>query len=193
MKPDRIERVGSIKFDPDDVRPRPGDASCRSADARGRRERARSSSRAAPTRAKKKFWRKSSWNCAANFPGFFFSSHRATSNAPGRSPPNCATSACPRRGEAKPRPAARSIVSFSIPPANCATGIRVGTIVFIGKSLTARGGQNPVEAIVADCPVVFGPHMENFAALARDLVVAGRRNSGGRRGCPNEFTRQPPA
>ena len=49
----------------------------------------------------------------------------------------------------------------------------VATIVFIGKSLTARGGQNPVEAIVADRPVVFGPHMENFAALAQALVAAG--------------------
>jgi 3-deoxy-D-manno-octulosonic-acid transferase len=49
----------------------------------------------------------------------------------------------------------------------------IATIVFIGKSLTARGGQNPVEAIVADRPVVFGPHMENFAALARALVAAG--------------------
>jgi len=49
----------------------------------------------------------------------------------------------------------------------------VATIVFVGKSLTARGGQNPVEAIVADRAVVFGPHMENFAALAGALVAAG--------------------
>ena len=49
----------------------------------------------------------------------------------------------------------------------------VATIVFMGKSLTARGGQNPVEAIVADRPVVFGPHMENFATLARALIAAG--------------------
>ncbi|MEO5753375.1 MAG: glycosyltransferase N-terminal domain-containing protein [Chthoniobacterales bacterium] len=49
----------------------------------------------------------------------------------------------------------------------------VATVVFIGKSLTARGGQNPVEAIVADRPVVFGPHMENFAALSLSLVAAG--------------------
>jgi 3-deoxy-D-manno-octulosonic-acid transferase len=49
----------------------------------------------------------------------------------------------------------------------------VATVVFIGKSLTARGGQNPVEAILAGRPVVFGPHMENFAALARSLVEAG--------------------
>src|SRR5262249_44468036 len=49
----------------------------------------------------------------------------------------------------------------------------VATVVFIGKSLAARGGQNPVEAILADRPVVFGPHMENFAALAQALVTHG--------------------
>jgi 3-deoxy-D-manno-octulosonic-acid transferase len=46
----------------------------------------------------------------------------------------------------------------------------IATIVFMGKSLTARGGQNPVEPIVAGKPVVFGPHMENFATLAKALV-----------------------
>ncbi len=49
----------------------------------------------------------------------------------------------------------------------------VATLVFMGKSLTARGGQNPVEAIVANRPVIFGPHMENFARLAQSLVAAG--------------------
>jgi 3-deoxy-D-manno-octulosonic-acid transferase len=46
----------------------------------------------------------------------------------------------------------------------------IATIVFIGKSLTAQGGQNPVEPIMAGKPVVFGPHMENFASLAKRLV-----------------------
>ena len=46
----------------------------------------------------------------------------------------------------------------------------VATVVFIGKSLTAHGGQNPVEPILAGKPVVFGPHMENFATLASALV-----------------------
>jgi 3-deoxy-D-manno-octulosonic-acid transferase len=46
----------------------------------------------------------------------------------------------------------------------------VATLVFIGKSLLASGGQNPAEAILAGKPVVFGPHMENFAALAKSLV-----------------------
>lgn len=47
----------------------------------------------------------------------------------------------------------------------------VATIVFVGKSLTARGGQNPVEPILAGRPVLFGPHMENFSALAQALVA----------------------
>ena len=35
----------------------------------------------------------------------------------------------------------------------------------IGKSYLARGGQNPVEAIAARKPVIFGPDMTNFADL----------------------------
>lgn len=44
------------------------------------------------------------------------------------------------------------------------------TVVFIGKSLCARGGQNPVEAVNAGVPVLFGPHMRNFATLARSFL-----------------------
>ena len=47
----------------------------------------------------------------------------------------------------------------------------IATVVFIGKSLTAHGGQNPVEPIFAGKPVVFGPHMENFTTLAKALVA----------------------
>ena len=46
----------------------------------------------------------------------------------------------------------------------------IATVVFVGKSLTAHGGQNPVEPIFSGKPVVFGPHMENFATLARRLL-----------------------
>jgi len=47
----------------------------------------------------------------------------------------------------------------------------IATIVFIGKSLTAHGGQNPAEAMGARKPVIFGPHMENFASLAKELIA----------------------
>lgn len=42
---------------------------------------------------------------------------------------------------------------------------RVATVVFIGKSLTSRGGQNPVEAVMAGAPVICGPNMQNFQAI----------------------------
>lgn len=50
---------------------------------------------------------------------------------------------------------------------------RIATVVFVGKSLTrqSRGGQNPVEPIIAGRPIIFGPHMENFATLARSLIT----------------------
>ncbi len=47
------------------------------------------------------------------------------------------------------------------------------TVVFIGKSLTAHGGQNPAEAVAAGKPIVFGPNMENFSSLAAQLVREG--------------------
>ena len=45
-------------------------------------------------------------------------------------------------------------------------------IVFIGKSLTAEGGQNPIEPAALGKAVVFGPHMENFTDIARAFVSA---------------------
>lgn len=44
------------------------------------------------------------------------------------------------------------------------------TVVFIGKSLCDRGGQNPAEPLTAGVPVVFGPHMRNFASLVQGLL-----------------------
>jgi len=48
----------------------------------------------------------------------------------------------------------------------------IATIVFIGKSLTARGGQNPVEPVLAGKPVIFGPHMDNFAPIVSRWLTA---------------------
>src|SRR6266487_278149 len=39
----------------------------------------------------------------------------------------------------------------------------IATVVFMGKSLTTHGGQNPVEPIAAGTPIIFGLHVENFA------------------------------
>lgn len=47
---------------------------------------------------------------------------------------------------------------------------QLATLVFVGKSLTAKGGQNPAEAIEADKPLVFGPNMQNFAALVEIVL-----------------------
>ncbi|HEX4348838.1 MAG TPA: 3-deoxy-D-manno-octulosonic acid transferase [Verrucomicrobiae bacterium] len=41
------------------------------------------------------------------------------------------------------------------------------SIVFIGKSLTAIGGQNPIEPAALGKPVVFGPNMQNFKDITR--------------------------
>lgn len=47
------------------------------------------------------------------------------------------------------------------------------TVVFVGKSLLARGGQNPAEPISAGKAVVFGPNMQNFQALTAQLLREG--------------------
>jgi 3-deoxy-D-manno-octulosonic-acid transferase len=46
------------------------------------------------------------------------------------------------------------------------------TVVFVGKSLAGRGGQNPIEPAEAGRAIVFGPHMQNFPDIAARLVEA---------------------
>jgi 3-deoxy-D-manno-octulosonic-acid transferase len=45
------------------------------------------------------------------------------------------------------------------------------TVVFIGKSLTAKGGQNPIEPAALGKPTVFGPNMQNFADVVRCFLA----------------------
>jgi len=45
------------------------------------------------------------------------------------------------------------------------------TAVFIGKSLTALGGQNPIEPAALGKAMVFGPNMQNFADITRSFVA----------------------
>ncbi len=47
------------------------------------------------------------------------------------------------------------------------------SLVFVGKSLTAHGGQNPIEPGALGRAMVFGPHMENFRAIAEEFVKSG--------------------
>jgi 3-deoxy-D-manno-octulosonic-acid transferase len=48
----------------------------------------------------------------------------------------------------------------------------LATLAFVGKSLAAHGGQNPVEPALAGKAVIFGPNMENFASVVRLLLEA---------------------
>ena len=45
------------------------------------------------------------------------------------------------------------------------------TVIFIGKSLKAQGGQNPIEPGVLGKPIIFGPNMQNFVEVARSFVA----------------------
>lgn len=47
----------------------------------------------------------------------------------------------------------------------------LATLVFIGGSLIPHGGQNPLEAASLGKPVMFGPHMYNFASIAHQLLA----------------------
>ncbi|HXR03365.1 MAG TPA: 3-deoxy-D-manno-octulosonic acid transferase [Verrucomicrobiae bacterium] len=48
---------------------------------------------------------------------------------------------------------------------------RPATVVFVGKSLTATGGQNPIEPGAQGKAMIFGPNMQNFADIARNFVA----------------------
>ena len=43
-------------------------------------------------------------------------------------------------------------------------------VVFVGKSLAAEGGQNPIEPGARSKAMIFGPNMQNFAETAKSFV-----------------------
>ncbi len=49
---------------------------------------------------------------------------------------------------------------------------RCGQVAFVGGSLAPRGGHNILEPAAAGLPIIVGPHMENFEAIARDFIEA---------------------
>lgn len=54
-----------------------------------------------------------------------------------------------------------------------ARAYRLASLVFVGGSFTTRGGQNILEPAAQGKPVLFGPHMENFADSVKVLVGRG--------------------
>jgi 3-deoxy-D-manno-octulosonic-acid transferase len=50
---------------------------------------------------------------------------------------------------------------------------QIATAVFVGGSLVPTGGHNILEPAVHGRPIVFGPHMENFAEIADAFLANG--------------------
>jgi len=46
-------------------------------------------------------------------------------------------------------------------------------VAFVGGSLVASGGHNPIEPAATAIPVLFGPHMEDFSEIAAELIQCG--------------------
>jgi 3-deoxy-D-manno-octulosonic-acid transferase len=49
---------------------------------------------------------------------------------------------------------------------------QAATVVFVGGSLVPTGGHNILEPAVYGKPIVFGPHMQNFAEIAETFLAA---------------------
>jgi 3-deoxy-D-manno-octulosonic-acid transferase len=62
-----------------------------------------------------------------------------------------------------------------------ATLYSLGRVAVIGRSFRMGGGQNPLEPMAHGVPVVYGPRMENFRAIAQLAEEAGAA-----RRCPDE-------
>ena len=50
---------------------------------------------------------------------------------------------------------------------------QIATAVFVGGSLVPAGGHNILEPAVHGRPIIFGPHMDNFAEIADAFLVNG--------------------
>lgn len=50
---------------------------------------------------------------------------------------------------------------------------QVATVVFVGGSLVSAGGHNILEPALFGKPIVFGPHMQNFAEIADAFLANG--------------------
>jgi 3-deoxy-D-manno-octulosonic-acid transferase len=46
------------------------------------------------------------------------------------------------------------------------------TLIFVGKSLSGEGGQNPIEPAALRKPILFGPNMQNFTSIVDAFLRA---------------------
>lgn len=76
---------------------------------------------------------------------------------------------CRSQGTTSPRPDLLILDTIG----ELAAYYRSCDIAFVGGSLVDQGGHNPIEPAVMGLPVLFGPHMEDFAEIAEDLLAAG--------------------
>jgi 3-deoxy-D-manno-octulosonic-acid transferase len=49
----------------------------------------------------------------------------------------------------------------------------IADVAFVGGSLVDKGGHNPIEAVLAETPVISGVHLNNFADIYAQLQQAG--------------------
>ncbi len=168
IPPSRIHHTGSIKFDPESIKPpepRPEFATIL-----------------------KQFGNRKPYILAAStFPG----EEAAITAAIFTAFPNALPIIVPRHAERRKEVcSALEIAGFTpilrtnltLPPEKNKTVLVIDTtgelptwtthadLVIIGKSFLSTGGQNPAEAILARKPLIFGPHMENFQPLAHNLL-----------------------
>lgn len=73
---------------------------------------------------------------------------------------------------------------------------QLSDLVFIGGSLIARGGHNPLEAMCLAKPVLSGPHVFNFKEIFQQLAQVGGlstvQDSQSLAGAIDQLLRQPP-
>ena len=46
-------------------------------------------------------------------------------------------------------------------------------VAFVGGSLAPYGGQNLLEPLFVQTPVIFGPYVDNFKAVAEEMLARG--------------------
>jgi len=90
---------------------------------------------------------------------------------PERGPEIAAMAAAPRRSEAAlPGPGPAYIADTM---GELGLFYRLASVAVIGGSLVRHGGQNPLEAARLGCPLILGPHMENFSDATAALLAGG--------------------